>query len=164
MAKKGMVLLTVGGALDRLRRLCDSSPHRDNIIFALKILSSPCTALTSGRHIGVDEAQPPLFDGRFRGSHGRADGRFSGLDYGLAAISAWDGLSGHNSIRPAKFAGCRRLGELSAPDERFATNKHAVDIKPCATDERSYGYAALSERPVLLEGYLVSRRTCAPVV
>jgi hypothetical protein len=44
-----------------------------------------------------------------------------------------------------------RLNELSSPGERFATNKHEIDS--LATHrERSYGYAALSERPVLLEG------------
>ena len=38
-------------------------------------------------------------------------------------------------------------------DERFATNKHAVDSSANKSG-RSYAYAALSERPVLLEGYL----------
>jgi hypothetical protein len=41
------------------------------------------------------------------------------------------------------------------PDERFATNKHAPGVESLAPpNERSYGYSALSERPVLLEGYL----------
>jgi hypothetical protein len=41
------------------------------------------------------------------------------------------------------------------PHERFATNKHALDSESLAPpNERSYGYSALSERPVLLEGYL----------
>jgi hypothetical protein len=56
---------------------------------------------------------------------------------------------------PGEVRGLRRLGELMAPDERFATNKHALEIESLAPpNERSYGYSALSEHPVLLEGYL----------
>jgi hypothetical protein len=56
---------------------------------------------------------------------------------------------------PGEVRGLRRLGELMAPDERFATNKHALDMESLAPpNERSYGYSPLSERPVLLEGYL----------
>jgi hypothetical protein len=40
-----------------------------------------------------------------------------------------------------------------APSERFATNKHTLDIGG-PPSPRSYGYSALSERPVLLEGYM----------
>jgi hypothetical protein len=51
--------------------------------------------------------------------------------------------------------GLRRLGEFMRPDERFATNKHALDsISLTPPYERSYGYSALAEHPVLLEGYL----------
>src|ERR1019366_7116288 len=46
----------------------------------------PLSALPTGLHIFADEAQPPLFGGRFRSSHGRADDRFSGLDYDLVQI------------------------------------------------------------------------------
>jgi hypothetical protein len=56
---------------------------------------------------------------------------------------------------PDEVRGLRRLGNLMAPDERFATNRHALDTAgPQPPVERSYGYAALAERPVLLEGYL----------
>ncbi len=48
--------------------------------------------------------------------------------------------------------GLHRLGELAAPGERFATNRHTVDGLVIAR-ERSYAYATLAERPVLLEGY-----------
>jgi hypothetical protein len=56
---------------------------------------------------------------------------------------------------PGEVLGLLRLRQLMAPDERFATNKHALDPESLAPpNERSYGYSALSERPVLLEGYL----------
>lgn len=56
------------------------------------------------------------------------------------------------TLTTGEVQGLNRLGELAAPRERFATNKHSIDS--VATDpERSYAYAALSERPVLLEGY-----------
>ena len=64
---------------------------------------------------------------------------------------------------PGEVRGLRRLGELMAPDERFATNKHALDMESLAPPiERSYGYSALSERPVLLEGYLARGETALP--
>lgn len=56
---------------------------------------------------------------------------------------------------PGEVRGLLHLRELMAPGERFATNKHALDqdsrLPPI---ERSYGYSALSERSVLLEGYI----------
>jgi hypothetical protein len=56
---------------------------------------------------------------------------------------------------PGEVLGLRRLGELMTPGERFATNKHDPGAESLAPpNERSYGYSALSERPVLLEGYL----------
>lgn len=57
---------------------------------------------------------------------------------------------------PGEVRGLRRLGELMARNERFATNKHALDMVDSLLPpiERSYGYSALSERPVLLEGYM----------
>jgi hypothetical protein len=57
--------------------------------------------------------------------------------------------------------GLRRLGELMAPNERFATNRHAFD-SPQPPIARSYGYSALSERSVLLEGYLDRGETALP--
>jgi hypothetical protein len=55
---------------------------------------------------------------------------------------------------PGEVRGLRRLGELMSPNERFATNKHALGVEGAVVpNERSYGYSALSERPVLLEGY-----------
>jgi hypothetical protein len=65
------------------------------------------------------------------------------------------------TLTPGEVQGLNRLAELAAPGERFATNKHAVDsfvILP----ERSYAYATLSERPVLLEGYLYQGVSALP--
>jgi hypothetical protein len=56
------------------------------------------------------------------------------------------------TLTAGEVRGLNRLGELSAPDERFATNKHAVESF-AAIPERSYAYGTVSERPVLLEGY-----------
>lgn len=56
------------------------------------------------------------------------------------------------TITPGEVRGLQRLGELAAPDERFATNKHAVNSL-MSLRKRSYAYATLSERPVLIEGY-----------
>ncbi len=56
------------------------------------------------------------------------------------------------TLTPGEVRGMKRLGELAAPGERFATNKHAVDTIPI-NPLRSYAYGTLSGRPVLLEGY-----------
>ena len=65
------------------------------------------------------------------------------------------------SISPGEVQGLKRLGELAARDDRFATNKHDLDSAPDKSG-RSYGYTALSERPVLLEGYLYHTQTDSP--
>jgi hypothetical protein len=65
------------------------------------------------------------------------------------------------TLTPGEVQGLRRLGELAAPGERFAANQHAIDS--IATNrERSYAYAALSERPVLLEGYAYRGESASP--
>jgi hypothetical protein len=56
------------------------------------------------------------------------------------------------TLTPGEVQGLRRLHELAAMGERFATNKHDVDRFPTNLG-RSYAYAGFSERPVLLEGY-----------
>jgi hypothetical protein len=56
------------------------------------------------------------------------------------------------TLTPGEVQGLECLRKISIPDERFATNKHAVNgliNRP----ERSYAYVTLSERPVLLEGW-----------
>ncbi len=65
------------------------------------------------------------------------------------------------TITPGEVQGLKRLGELSAPGERFATNKHVVDSL-AALPARSYAYDSLSERPVLLEGYEYKGVTALP--
>jgi hypothetical protein len=62
---------------------------------------------------------------------------------------------------PGEVHGLRRLGELMAPGEVFATNKHDVDMTETGRG-RSYGYSALSERPVLLEGYMARNEIALP--
>jgi hypothetical protein len=57
------------------------------------------------------------------------------------------------TISSGEVQGLKRLGELAGRNERFETNKHDVDTSANRSG-RSYAYAALSERPVLLEGYL----------
>lgn len=78
----------------------------------------------------------------------------------LAWIPEWlwsgmDTLKHDVTYAPGEAQGLRRLGQLMAPTERFATNRHALDVKGNLPPiERSYGYSALSERQVLLEGYM----------
>ncbi len=56
------------------------------------------------------------------------------------------------TLSPGEVTGLYRLRNLAAHDELFATNRHAVDTVANFRN-RSYSYDALSERPVLLEGY-----------
>jgi hypothetical protein len=56
------------------------------------------------------------------------------------------------SVSPGEVQGLERLRELAAPGERFATNQHSLD-QFANHPMRSYEYSALSERPVLVEGY-----------
>jgi hypothetical protein len=57
------------------------------------------------------------------------------------------------SVSAAEVAELHLLDRLAAPDERFATNRHEIDSL-AKRRARSYGYGAISERPVLVEGYL----------
>ncbi|HTR22521.1 MAG TPA: hypothetical protein VMI10_00945 [Terriglobales bacterium] len=65
------------------------------------------------------------------------------------------------TISPGEVKGLKRLGELAGRGERFATNKHDVDSL-ANKGGRSYAYAALAERPVLLEGYFDHTRIDSP--
>jgi hypothetical protein len=79
------------------------------------------------------------------------------LRYGMGRVKT--GIT----YTPSEVRGLRRLSELMAPEERFATNKRALDMESLAPpNECSYGYSALSERPVLLEGYLARGETSLP--
>jgi hypothetical protein len=65
------------------------------------------------------------------------------------------------TVTPGEVRGLDRLGQLAAPGERFATNRHAIEslaIDP----ERSYSYGTLSEHPVLLEGYKYHSEAALP--
>lgn len=85
----------------------------------------------------------------------------------LAWITPWLNF-GHGrmkmdvTISSGEVQGLKRLGELAGRNERFATNKHDVDSSANKSG-RSYAYAALSERPVLLEGYLHHTQRESPV-
>ena len=90
------------------------------------------------------------------------------IRFGIGTVKT-DTTYTHNEVR-----GLRRLGELMAPNERFATNRHALDppirnssAPPLDTEadkvsSASYGYSALSERAVLLEGYVQRNETALP--
>jgi hypothetical protein len=65
------------------------------------------------------------------------------------------------TLTPGEVQGLTFLREHSAPTDRFATNRHSLDIV-ALFPERSYAYGALSERPVLLEGYLYHAGTALP--
>lgn len=56
-------------------------------------------------------------------------------------------------VSPGEVCGLTRLNALASPSQVFATNRHSVPGLALRT-QRSYAYTALSERPVLLEGYL----------
>ena len=56
------------------------------------------------------------------------------------------------TLTPGEVQGLGQLAAIAPPGERFATNKHSVNSLN-AMRERSYGYEALAQRPVLLEGY-----------
>lgn len=68
------------------------------------------------------------------------------MNYGLGRMKMDVTLS------PGEVIGLNRLSLIAAPGEMFATNKHSVDTLALRR-LRSYGYTALAERPVFLEGY-----------
>jgi hypothetical protein len=69
------------------------------------------------------------------------------LNYGLGRMKL------DVTMTSGEVAGLNRIHDLAKPNERFATNRHEIDSL-ASRRERSYAYTALSERPVLLEGYL----------
>ena len=81
------------------------------------------------------------------------------LLFGFAGwIPAWlnfgmDRMRMDITLTPGETQGLLHLKQVAPSRARFATNKHVVDTL-ASRRERSYGYSALSERPVLLEGYL----------
>lgn len=69
------------------------------------------------------------------------------IKYGLGTINT------DVTFGPGEVSGLRRLHDLMPQNDLFATNKHAIDLNSRPILNRSYGYSALSERAVLLEGY-----------
>jgi hypothetical protein len=66
------------------------------------------------------------------------------------------------TLTPGEVRALKSLNMLAKPDDLFATNKHSLESLPDGIG-RSYGYAALSERPVLLEGYFYHSETAQPM-
>jgi hypothetical protein len=84
--------------------------------------------------------------------------------FGLLALGflAWippvmnfglDRMKMYFELSSGEVQGLTRLRTLALPNQVFATNHHSVPSL-AARPQRSYGYTALSEHPVLLEGYL----------
>jgi hypothetical protein len=64
---------------------------------------------------------------------------------------------------PDEVRGLHRLGQLMAANDLFATNKHNIDrLDPLPPLALSYGYSALAEHPVLLEGFLARGEQALP--
>ena len=110
-------------------------------------------------HIDTHETEHWLLDNRLCNANVLAANRLSSLDCILDELRLGKNEDGRNS-RPRRSSGLNRLEKLAAPGERFATNKHAVDSLASGPG-RSYAYAAVSEHPVLLEGYRY-RETALP--
>src|ERR1019366_452208 len=152
LAKTGMILLTAGGALIGAVTVATHHdtgiPHFGRKVFVFFLLLSLLACISS------------LMKRSRRFSAVGSAVLMGALMIGfLAWTTIWfrygiGGAKSRISYAPNEVRGLRRLGEIMAPDERFATNKHALDMGSLAPpNELSYGYSALSERPVLLEGY-----------
>jgi hypothetical protein len=161
LAKKGMIFLTAGGALIAFAAV--AAHHRTGIthfarnlflsILLLSLLAGISALMKRSRRfsaVGSAILMGVLLVGFLAWIP-------NWLRYGMGRVKA--GIT----YTPNEVRGLRRLGELMAPGEWFATNKHALDMESFAPpNERSYGYSALSERPVLLEGYLARGETSLP--
>ncbi len=64
------------------------------------------------------------------------------------------------TLSPGEVQGLTSFKQIVPPDDRFATNKHSVDV--ASNTERSFGYASLAERPVLVEGFLYHQLRTVP--
>jgi hypothetical protein len=56
------------------------------------------------------------------------------------------------TVESRELFGLRRLKESSEPSDLIATNRHSIDSLP-ERSARSYVYRALTERPILIEGW-----------
>jgi uncharacterized membrane protein len=69
----------------------------------------------------------------------------------------FDELGVRVELRSSEVAALRKVREESGEGDVIATNHHSIESIP-SRPERSYGYRALSERPVLLEGWQYGER------
>jgi hypothetical protein len=159
LAKKGMILMAACGALIGIIAYATHG-HTGIASFRLKIfLSFLLFSLLAGTSA--------LMKRSLRFSTVGSAILMGGLLIGfLAWITPWlnFGLGRMKmdiTLTPGEVRGLKRLGDLAKPDERFATNKHAVDSLATNRD-RSYDYTTLSERPVLLEGYSYRGESALP--
>jgi hypothetical protein len=58
---------------------------------------------------------------------------------------------------PSVVAGLHELATISKPGSLIATNQHSIPAIP-VRPERSYAYSALTERPILLEGWQLGEK------
>ncbi len=150
VAKKGMIILL---ACVVLLRLIIYAIHSQNWIASVRLQILPCCLLI----LLLAGASALMKRSRRFSTVGSAI-LMGVLAMGfLAWITPWlnfglGRMKMQVTLTPGEVRGLKCLGELAAPGERFATNKHDVDRFPVKLG-RSYAYAALSERPVLLEGY-----------
>ena len=109
VAIKGMILFCRLRLLDRCCRFCHSHQDGDKLLRPEAPPGLPI-ARTPGHCIGADEAQHPLLEARFGSSHGHADGRVSGLVFGLGQICKGIGSYRHNLFtwRSSRAAASRR--------------------------------------------------------
>ena len=159
LAKLGMVLLTISGiSIGVFARITRSHTGVDS--FGVKLLLCAFSALFL---VGVSELMKR--DASF--SNAVSAVLIATLSIGfLAWVTPWlnfgmGRMKMDVSLAPGEVRGLNRLRELDSANERFATNKHSVESL-ASNRERSYGYVALSERPVLLEGYLERGETLLP--
>jgi hypothetical protein len=150
LAKRGMALLVACGVVIRIVVYLRHS-HTWTTSFRYQFL--PCCLLVVILAGGL-----PIMQRSPRFAAFSSAVVMSILAFGfLAWVTPWlnfgmGRMQMHVTLSPGEVQGLKRLHELAAMGERFATNKHDVDRFPTYLG-RSYAYAGFSERPVLLEGY-----------
>jgi len=165
LAKMGMIVLTAGGVL--IGCFAVATHHHTGITYfggklflsflLLSLLAGISALMKRSRHfsaVGSAVLMGALMVGFLAWTT-------EWLRHGMEGIKT--DIKTDITYMPSEVRGLRRLGELMAPDDRFATNKHTLDVSSLVPPiARSYGYSALSERPVLLEGYLDRGETALP--
>ena len=165
LAKMGMILLTAGGVL--IGSIAVATHHHTGITYfghklflsflLFSLLAGISVLMKRNRHFSAISSA--VLMGALM--VGFLAWTTDWLRHGMEGLKA--DIKTDITYPPSEVRGLRRLGELMAPDERFATNKHTLDVSSLLPPiARSYGYSALSERPVLLEGYLDRGETALP--